>query len=756
MPAVAVDGAGGFVVVWQFHEEGTRDLDCLRGRVFAPDGTARTQELRIDNLPGDYARNPSVDISSSGDRFVVAWEGGSEGERTRRTIWARVLRSDGTPISKEIYVNYKRLYAFELGIPTRFHGRPGISIAEDGSFVIVWRAFGEKTCSRFKIVARRFGATGKPLGKEFLVDEEGRGAQLAPAVGHAGNGSFVVSWTAGWRFGLADQSAAVWVRRFGAKGRPLAAATQLSEEVSGGMLPPTLAVADDGSFAVTWLSGDLFTEAIPTGSINLQLANPDGHPGRVIEVNGATEASADPPAVASVPGHGFLVTWISDQPEPAGSIVVGQLVQTDGRLSGEPFVISQPTCRSSRRPGLSVGANGTAVAVWEYSWGEAINALRFSATSPDRVIATESPGTSLLDRLDEAVTTLDDPMVRANRQAAVRTLTCLMRTAQSALPTASRCLHNQTESSVQALCATAVASIAADEEQAADTLIHSLKKKESPAVRARVVRALGSLEEAASRAMPMLTEALSDPSAEVRAAALDSLSRLQDQAAIPMIEKLFKNDPELEVRIDAAAILYQLEENEEKRRRALGSLVYWTEKAKGERHRFRALLRLTRLDLPPQDTLIAALKRHKERFIRLRILRALGRIEDQLNAQTAGLIWPFALTWDHELRQAAIDALLPKFADDGKIHEAISSTFTYPDAAGDRNARTLAVDFLYRCGSAELQRHEAELRRLLEKGGGPGARSAEGALETIDEEDLCFVDSDNGPVTAAPGAGAGG
>jgi HEAT repeat protein len=668
-----------------------------------------------------------------------------------------VLRSDGEPISKEIYVNDKRLYAFELGIPTRFHGGLGISLAEDGSFVVVWRAFGEQTCSRFKIVARRFGPAGQPLGKEFLVDGDGRGAQLAPAVGHAENGSFVVSWTAGWRYGLADQSIAVWVKRFGPKGTPLAAATQLSEVVAGGMLPPALAVADDGSFAVAWLSGDLFTEAIPTGSINLQLATSDGHPnGRVTEVTGAAEALADPPAVASVPGHGFLVTMVSGQPKPAGSIVVGQMVQTDGRLSAEPFVISQPTCRSSRRPGLSVGANGTAVAVWEYSWDAAIHALRFSAMSPDQVIATESPGTSLLDRLDEAVATLDDPMVRSNRQAAVRTLTCLMTTAHSALPTASRCLHNQTESSVRALCATAVASIAADEEQAVDALVHSLKKKESPTVRARVVRALGSLEEVASRAIPMITDALSDPSAEVRAAAFDSLARLQGQTAIPAIEKLFKNDPELEVRIDAAALLCQLEKNEEKRRRALRSLVYWTENAKMERHRFRALLRLTRLELPPQDTLVAALELNQERFIKLRILRALGRIEHQLNPQTAGLIFPYALTWDHELRQAAIDALLPKFADDGKIHKAISSTLkrfiTYPDAAGDRSAHTLAVDFLYRCGSAELQRHEAELRRLLEKVGGPGAKSAEGALETIDEEDLCFGDSDSSPVTAAPGA----
>jgi HEAT repeat protein len=817
MPSVAVDGKGGFVVVWQFHEEGTRDLDCLRGRVFAPDGSVRTGELRIDNLPGDYARNPAVDISASGDRFVVVWEGGSEGDRTRRTIWARVLRGNGEPISKEIYVNDKRLYAFELGIPTRFHGRPGVSLAEDGSFVVVWRAFGGTTCSRFKIVARRFGPSGQPLGKEFLVDEDGRGAQLAPAVGHAGNGSFVVSWTAGWRYGLADQRLALRVRQFDPKGKPLAAATQLGEELVGGNLPPVLSVAADGSIAVAWYSGDLFTETTQKGTIKLQLATPDGRPsGGVSTVAGAVKAPATayspapgqrgrrprrrggrsmpvastasraeqagsigervlayPPAIAHVPKHGILVTWVSSQPAPAGSIVVGRLVPSDGSPGGDPFVISQPTCRNASRQGLSVGANGTAVAVWEYSWTEAINALRFSATDPEKVLVTESPGPGLSARLEEAVAILDDGHVRADRQTAANTLTCLMKTANSALPTATRCLHSQTESSVRALCATAVASIAADQGQAADAFVHSLQNEESTKVRSRVVLGLGQLESVATRTLPILVDALDDPSAEIRAAAVASLARLQARSTIASLRKVYERDPELGLRIDAAALLYQLERNKE----ALQSLVYWAENAEHALYRSRALLRLTGLDYPPHDTLIDALggnveraggwlEQHEmvwngqprqsrmphvasERSIRLRALQALGRNEQAIGQEDARVIFSYTLTSDRELRQAAIDALLPKFSDDRKIHSTVSNILYHGLIAdsGDAGDIAMVVDFLYRCGSAGLQRHEARLRRLIEKA---DFDSVEGALETIDEEDLCFGDSVTGPVIAVP------
>ncbi len=118
-PAVAVDGSGGFIVVWQFREDGTRELDCIRGRVIEPNGSVRQPELRIDAMPGDYARNPSVTISTDGKRYAVAWEGGSQTDKARRTIWARVFRRDGTPICKDIYVNTRKLYAFELGVHPR-------------------------------------------------------------------------------------------------------------------------------------------------------------------------------------------------------------------------------------------------------------------------------------------------------------------------------------------------------------------------------------------------------------------------------------------------------------------------------------------------------------------------------------------------------------------------------------------------------------------------------------------------------------
>jgi hypothetical protein len=336
-----------------------------------------------------------------------------------------------------------------------------------------------------------------------------------------------------------------------------------------------------------------------------------------------------------------------------------------------------------------------------------------------------------------------------------------MQTAQSALPTATRCLRNQPESSVRAICAGAVAAIAADEREAAEILIQSLKSEESPTVRASAVRAAGRLTGAAGSLLPIITDALGDSEVEVRTAAVESLARLRARSAIPALRKVYEKDPELELRIDAAAQLCQLEGNQQALRslvywvedaeqelegnqQALRSLVYWVEEAEQEGHRFRALLRLVGLDQPPHDTLIDALQQSEQRFMKLRILRALGRSEQQLNPKSGRLIFPYALSWDVELRQAAIDALLPGLAADQGIHEVISGYLkrSFDDPLSDgQSAAPQIIDFLYRTGSAGLRRHEGELRQLLEKIGGTDGESIEGALETVDEEDLCFGES---------------
>src|SRR5436309_7909346 len=68
-----------------------------------------------------------------------------------------------------------------------------VAVADDGSFVAVW-ANRTTAPPASDVFVRRFGPDGSPRGAEFSVANQARGRQGGPGVAVAGNGSFVVVW----------------------------------------------------------------------------------------------------------------------------------------------------------------------------------------------------------------------------------------------------------------------------------------------------------------------------------------------------------------------------------------------------------------------------------------------------------------------------------------------------------------------------------------------------------------------------------
>src|SRR5690349_14393714 len=90
----------------------------------------------------------------------------------------------------------------------------GAAIASDalGNFVVAWQGPGADPAST-EVYARRYSATGDPLGDEFLVNTTTAGTQGAPAVAADGAGAFVVAW-----LGSDAAGYGVYAQRYGAAG----------------------------------------------------------------------------------------------------------------------------------------------------------------------------------------------------------------------------------------------------------------------------------------------------------------------------------------------------------------------------------------------------------------------------------------------------------------------------------------------------------------------------------------------------------
>jgi hypothetical protein len=178
-PAIASDGDGGFVVVWEsYGQEGGSDLGIV-GQRFDAGGHAQGGEFAINTFTPANQFAPAVAARGDGS-FVVAW---TSGDGDVGGIWARRYDAQGTPAGPELLVN-----SGTAGLQLI----PSLALDAEGNLVAAWDSSSQDG-SDFGIAARRYDCEGQPLGDDFLVNTYTAGYQARAAVA-AGAGGFVVVW----------------------------------------------------------------------------------------------------------------------------------------------------------------------------------------------------------------------------------------------------------------------------------------------------------------------------------------------------------------------------------------------------------------------------------------------------------------------------------------------------------------------------------------------------------------------------------
>jgi hypothetical protein len=257
-----------------------------------PKGT----ELRINPRVAGAQWLPDVATGADG-RFVVVWkEGGATANQTPVFVKARIYDAVGRPRSGEIQVARLAPNAF---------GGPKVAMAPNGRFVVVWGGGVENPGIVF---GRRFTAGGVPLGDRFQLAASTERGQDTPAVAMTPDGGFLTAWTQTVP-GNAEVNTDVFLRRFGADGRPLGPETPAIggfEEQS----EPRLAVRSNGDFIVvcqTYSGEGLFYDVLAR-----RFARSGTPLGDAFLVNGdgeAPELSQLGPSVAMAADGRFAIAW---------------------------------------------------------------------------------------------------------------------------------------------------------------------------------------------------------------------------------------------------------------------------------------------------------------------------------------------------------------------------------------------------------------------------------------------------------------
>src|SRR5262249_43279769 len=111
-------------------------------------------------------------------------------------------------------------------ITTASQNYPKVASDSLGNFVVVWQSYasavGGHTAPE-SIHAKRYSASGGPVGGEFQVNTYTIGSQRVPVVASDASGNFVVVW---WNYGIAgtagnDSSGSVQGQRYDASGTPI-------------------------------------------------------------------------------------------------------------------------------------------------------------------------------------------------------------------------------------------------------------------------------------------------------------------------------------------------------------------------------------------------------------------------------------------------------------------------------------------------------------------------------------------------------
>jgi len=310
-PAVAVDARGNFLVAWR--SDRMPGGQVVVARPFDRAGSPLGPEFRTGDS-GDEELGPVVAGSSAGG-FVVAWH--TRGDDDYFDVLAQRYDEAGAPVGPGFQVN---------AYSTDSQKYPAVAFAPDGRFVVVWQSYGQDG-DGWDVFARRFDASGVPLGGEFRVNTYTTGAQNYSAVAVDDGGRMMVTWRSAGQDGSGE---GVFAQRLGPGGGRLGGELQVNVYTTGDQARQRVRTLPAGCFVVVWDTQTDIQDREATDVVG-RLFDAGGAPaGPEFAVATYTTGQQSNPEVAADRAGNFVVLWNGYRPDEDASGVFGQQFTRDG------------------------------------------------------------------------------------------------------------------------------------------------------------------------------------------------------------------------------------------------------------------------------------------------------------------------------------------------------------------------------------------------------------------------------------------
>ncbi|OED46209.1 hypothetical protein AB838_19510 [Rhodobacteraceae bacterium (ex Bugula neritina AB1)] len=171
---------GGFAVTWRSSEVDD-SLYAVMLRLYDADGTARTNEIQVNQYWLGSQSNSSISILKNG-KVILTWNSDGQ-DGSDEGVYARIMNADGSPAGNEFQVHSQTSNA---------QHQPDVTALSDGGFIIVWTNFTSEDTAT--ILAQRFSANGTPIGGETKISSGTADLDVRVQVVELEDGAVAVSW----------------------------------------------------------------------------------------------------------------------------------------------------------------------------------------------------------------------------------------------------------------------------------------------------------------------------------------------------------------------------------------------------------------------------------------------------------------------------------------------------------------------------------------------------------------------------------
>ncbi|HUT14561.1 MAG TPA: LamG-like jellyroll fold domain-containing protein, partial [Thermoguttaceae bacterium] len=272
--------------------------------------------------------------------FVVVWTSADQ-DGDGLGVFGQRFDGTGSELGGEFPVN-----ATTAGDQSR----PSVSVAGDGSSVVVWQSDGQDG-SLTGIFGQRFDEDGTTAGQEFPVNTTALGAQAFASVAHLAGGGFVVTWS-----GRGDgDNLGIFGRLFDADGNPEGPEFCVNTTTNTKQKLPSVTATADGGFVATWASygasdsTDIYAQRFDATGTKL---------GQEFQVNTITHTQQQYATLAGNPRGGFVAVWQSKLQDGTGEGIFAQRYDALGQLIGDEFQVNTTTLGDQVYPAVAFDSQG--------------------------------------------------------------------------------------------------------------------------------------------------------------------------------------------------------------------------------------------------------------------------------------------------------------------------------------------------------------------------------------------------------------